>query len=90
MDFETEKTDEEIYYNTHGQDRELFLAQVRHFREIMCSTQYDFERKDKEWGYVIEAYIRCDLTPEDVNLFLATKREYEIRCNYQGSMVAVQ
>ena len=57
MDFETEKTDEEIYYNTHGQDRELFLAQVRHFREIMCSTQYDFERKDKEWGYVIEAYV---------------------------------
>ena len=45
----TEKELKEVYGNISNQGRELFIKQFHHFRNIMCSSAFSIERKNKEF-----------------------------------------
>ncbi len=73
----------ELYHDTHNQDRELFIKQYHHFREIMCSTKYDLEQKQQAFQDLAQAYLRCKLNPSDITLFKAVSMEFEMRARYE-------
>jgi hypothetical protein len=73
----------EIYNKTNGQARELFFAQLEHFRKIMCSTAFTLERKDKEFECLASAYLRCQLKDEDINIFISMTDEWNRRRLYE-------
>ena len=72
-----------VHENTSGQDRELFYKQLLHFRKIMCSTAFTLENKENEFGYLAEAYFRCNLTQSDIDFFVLTKEEFDRRSIYE-------
>ena len=73
----------QVHENTSGQERELFHKQLIHFRNIMCSTAFTLEQKEKEFGYLAEAYFRCKLNQNDIDFFVLTKEEFDRRSIYE-------
>lgn len=77
------KTLREIHNNTNNQDRELFLKQLQHFREVMCSTNFKIQEKLNEFRFLSEAYFRCNLIQQDIDFFVLTKKEFDRRLIYE-------
>ena len=79
---ETEQL-KQLHEDTRNQDRELFHKQIIHFREIMCSTAFTLEYKEKAFEHLAEAYFRCKLNKSDIDFFVLTSEEFERRSRYE-------
>lgn len=72
-----------LHEQTTGQNRELFIKQIHYFRKVMCSTAYTMEQKEIAFEHLAEAYLRCNLNKNDVDLFVMTSEEFERRQQYE-------
>jgi len=79
---ETERL-KQVHENTTGQDRELFIKQIHYFRKVMGSTAYTPSQKEIAFGHLAEAYLRCKLNQNDIDLFVMTSEEFERRQQYE-------
>jgi hypothetical protein len=79
MDFHKPLTDLET-----EKARERFMTSLRHFRDIMCSSEHSIEDKDAAFEDLATDLFRTEgLTENDRILFEATMREWSIRREYE-------
>ncbi len=61
------------------ESRELFLTSYHFFREVMCSKTYTAEQKRNCYANLVEDYLRCDVTDNDIITMTALTAEFDRR-----------
>ncbi len=71
-----------LYNNVQDQDRDFFIQQYHHFRNIMTSKNTTLMEITDEFDEFTKSYFRCKVIESDITLFKATMLEFQMRINY--------
>ena len=61
------------------ESRELFLTSYHFFREVMCSKEFSVDQKRKYYCNLVQDYVRCEITDNDVIIMSALTAEFDRR-----------